>query len=357
MCGHHHILTIINVKMESDSNDLCTVTNESHAILRQSHPAWIRCKHCREYLTEVIDLTNTSPRQCSLPTRSNLSESSSVQTSTQSVGLFAAMRTAKQARSDSIESTKMVKKSSSITINLVLLGAYMVNISFGGLSVSKYTKVLVLRRYYGHQVLLDEVFNDYEELVQFLLRTTKTGKEWIQKSWRICAGYSTGNGCNITELNGDLSEVVHVRALAGLINQGGKLEKSSVTIHLVHVIEEDEEETKEKKRDEKGTHAVEGVQDQVKHVQTKTKTRTKSKKQGQEKVDEVEQELEGTSKKKGKVALKVPFEMDTRKTTRKRSRTELSEDWIDGERVEKQIVVRDEDVTDEDEDLLSPTDL
>src|SRR6266699_5235351 len=225
------------------------------------------------------------------------------------------MRTAKQARSDSIESTKMVKKSSSITINLVFLGVYIVNISFGRLSVPKYTKVLVLRRYHGHQILLDEVFNDHEEFVQFLLRTTKTGEKWIRKNWRICTGYSTGNSCNIIELNGDLSEVIYVRTLAELINQRGKLEKSSITIHLVHVIEEDEKETKEKKRDEKGTYAVEGVQGQVRHVQTKTKTRTKSKKQGQEKVDEVEQELGGRSKKKGKVALKVPFEMDTRKTT------------------------------------------
>ncbi len=274
--------------MESDSNDLCTVTNESHTILRQSHPTWIRCKHCREYFTEVIDLTNISPRQYSLPTRSNLSKSSSIQTNIQSVGLFVVIRTAKQTRSNSIESTKIVKKSSSITINLVFLGVYIVNISFGRLSVPKYTKVLVLRRYHGHQILLDEVFNDHEEFVQFLLRTTKTGEKWIRKNWRICTGYSTGNSCNIIELNGDLSEVIYVRTLAELINQRGKLEKSSITIHLVHMIEEDEKETKEKKRDEKETYTVEGVQGQIRHVQTKTKIRIKSKKQRQKKVDKVE---------------------------------------------------------------------
>ncbi len=67
--------------------------------------------------------------------------------------------------SNSIESIKIVKKSFSITINLVLLGVYIVNISFGGLSVLKYTKVFVLRWYHSHQILLDEVFNDYKELV------------------------------------------------------------------------------------------------------------------------------------------------------------------------------------------------
>ncbi len=53
------------------------------------------------------------------------------------------MHIVKQTQSDSIKSIKIVKKSFSITINLGFLGVYMVNISFGGLSVFKYTKVLV----------------------------------------------------------------------------------------------------------------------------------------------------------------------------------------------------------------------
>ncbi len=88
----------------------------------------------------------------------------------------------KQVRSDNIESTKIMKKSSSITINLILFDIYIVNISFDELSILKYTKVLVFYRYYNHQILLDEVFNNYKKLVQFLLKTIKTGEKWIRKS-------------------------------------------------------------------------------------------------------------------------------------------------------------------------------
>jgi len=57
------------------------------------------------------------------------------------------------------------------------------------------------------------------------------------------------------------------------------------------------------------------------------------------------------------VALKIPFEMDIKKTTRKRNCIELSEDWIDRKQMKKQIVVKDKDTTDENEDFPSLIDL
>ncbi len=57
------------------------------------------------------------------------------------------------------------------------------------------------------------------------------------------------------------------------------------------------------------------------------------------------------------MALKIPFEINTKKIIRKRNRTKLLEDWIGRERMEKQIVVRDKDTTDEDEDLPNLIDL
>ncbi len=60
------------------------------------------------------------------------------------------MRIAKQTRSNNIESIKIINKSSSIIINLILLDIYIVNILFGGLSVLKYIKVVIFRRYYNH---------------------------------------------------------------------------------------------------------------------------------------------------------------------------------------------------------------
>ena len=152
-----------------------------------------------------------------------------------------------------------MKKSFSIIINLVFLGVYIVNISFDRLLIPKYTKVLIFRRYYSHQVLLNKVFNDYKELVQFLLKTIKTNKEWIQKSQRICIKYSTGNGYNIIKLNDDLSEVVYIRVLARLINQKGKLEKSSITIYLIYIIEENKKNTKKKKRNKKRIYTIEDI--------------------------------------------------------------------------------------------------
>ena len=62
-------------------------------------------------------------------------------------------------------------------------------------------------------------------------------------------------------------------------------------------------------------------------------------------------------KKKGKVVLKVLFEIDIKKIIRKRNCIELLKDWIGKERMEKQIVVKDEDITDKDEDFLSFIDL
>ncbi len=74
-------------------------------------------------------------------------------------------------------------------------------------------------------------------------------------------------------------------------------------------------------------------------------------------MDEIEQELERTSKKKRKMVLKVPFEMNIKKTTRKRSYIKLLEDWIDKERIKKQIVVRNEDIIDKNEDFPNLIDL
>ncbi len=70
-------------------------------------------------------------------------------------------------------------------------------------------------------------------------------------------------------------------------------------------------------------------------------------------MDQVEQEFKETSKKKEKMALKVPFEIDIKKTTRKRNRIELSEDWIGKKQIEKQIIVRDGDITDKKEGFPS----
>ena len=53
------------------------------------------------------------------------------------------------------------------------------------------------------------------------------------------------------------------------------------------------------------------------------------------------------------MVLKVPFEIDTKKTIRKRSRTKLLEDWIGKKRIKKQIVVKDEDIIDKDKDFPS----
>ncbi len=74
-------------------------------------------------------------------------------------------------------------------------------------------------------------------------------------------------------------------------------------------------------------------------------------------MDEIEQELERTSKKKRKMVLKVPFEMNIKKTTRKRSYIKLLEDWIDKERIKKQIVVRNKDIIDKNEDFPNLIDL
>ncbi len=51
------------------------------------------------------------------------------------------------------------------------------------------------------------------------------------------------------------------------------------------------------------------------------------------------------------MALKISFEIDTKKTTRKRNRIKLLKDWIDREQIEKQIVVKDEDTTDKNKDF------
>ncbi len=68
ICSYYHhiymviiiILIIINVKIESDSKDLCIIINESYIILYQSYLIWIRCKYCKEYFIEVVDLINIS---------------------------------------------------------------------------------------------------------------------------------------------------------------------------------------------------------------------------------------------------------------------------------------------------------
>ncbi len=53
------------------------------------------------------------------------------------------------------------------------------------------------------------------------------------------------------------------------------------------------------------------------------------------------------------MALKILFKIDTRKITQKRSCTKLLKDWIDRERMEKQIVVKNEDTMDKNEDFPS----
>ena len=62
-------------------------------------------------------------------------------------------------------------------------------------------------------------------------------------------------------------------------------------------------------------------------------------------------------KKKGKVVLKVLFEIDIKKIIRKRNCIELLKDWIGKERMEKQIVVKDENTINKNENLSNLIDL
>ena len=57
------------------------------------------------------------------------------------------------------------------------------------------------------------------------------------------------------------------------------------------------------------------------------------------------------------MVLKILFEMNIKKTIWKRNRIELLKDWIDKKRIKKQIVVKDEDITDKNKDFLSFVDL
>ncbi len=152
-----------------------------------------------------------------------------------------------------------MKKSSSIIINLIFLSIYIINILFNRFLIFKYTKVFIFHRYYNYQILLNEIFNNYKKLIQFLLKTIKIDEEQIRKNWCICIGYSIGNGYNIIELNNDLSEIVYICILVELINQRRKLEKSFVIIYLVYMIEEDEKKTKKKKQNKKRIYMVESI--------------------------------------------------------------------------------------------------
>ncbi len=62
-------------------------------------------------------------------------------------------------------------------------------------------------------------------------------------------------------------------------------------------------------------------------------------------------------KKKRKEVLKILFEINIKRTIRKRNRIELLEDWIDKKRMKKQIVVKDENIINENEDFPNPIDL
>jgi len=57
------------------------------------------------------------------------------------------------------------------------------------------------------------------------------------------------------------------------------------------------------------------------------------------------------------VVLKILFEINIKRTIRKRNRIELLEDWIDKKRMKKQIVVKDENIINENEDFPNPIDL
>jgi len=57
------------------------------------------------------------------------------------------------------------------------------------------------------------------------------------------------------------------------------------------------------------------------------------------------------------MALKISFEMNIKKTTRKRNCIELLKDWIGKERMEKQIVVKDENTINKNENLSNLIDL
>src|SRR6266699_2972486 len=128
-------------------------THMNHVIiLYQSYPTWIRCKHCKKYLIKIIDLTNTLLQQYLFPIYLNLNKNIFIQTNIQSIGFFATIRIKKQTRFNNIKSIKIIKKSFSIIINLVLLNIYIVNISFDGLSVLKYTKIFIFYWYYNYQI-------------------------------------------------------------------------------------------------------------------------------------------------------------------------------------------------------------
>ncbi len=60
-------------------------------------------------------------------------------------------------------------------------------------------------------------------------------------------------------MNDNLFEIIYIYILTELINQRKKLEKSSIIIHLIYMIEKDEKKTKMKKRDKKRIYTVEDI--------------------------------------------------------------------------------------------------
>ncbi len=62
-------------------------------------------------------------------------------------------------------------------------------------------------------------------------------------------------------------------------------------------------------------------------------------------------------RKKKKVVLKIPFEIDIKKTTQKQNHTKLSENWIVKKRIKKLIIVKNKNAINKDKDFLNLIDL
>jgi hypothetical protein len=231
-----------------------------------------------------------------------------------------------------MDATKVEKKKASVSITVVLLAAWFTSTEFEDFEIKKYTKIQQINKYGPYNVILDQSFVDHQDMIEFFFRLIKETGSLARPPWRIIGGATAGNGCYITELSGDMSGVVHLRTLVGMILQaGGK--KDSIVVHLVKESQVAEEPTTKskpgkgkKKEDDEDTPLIKPKPKDKKLIKSEPGEKKQTGNIKSSKLDTIE--VKPIIKQERELNLDpsrlVPFEMNTRKTTRKRSWTDLS---------------------------------
>lgn len=340
---------------------ICPIDGKRHADIKSKHPTWKLCPECGLDLSPVahlvIDLTespqqDTPPRSTSDDPRTRVYSPALTAPASDSFAEYT--KVAIRERAKSVQQTKQHKQPLIAMIQLKLYIGVCQMIECGGLLVRKYTSIQELRKFNHRPFTLHDEYATHSDLLCTTLEQYNLDKDILVLDWRIISSVTLGNGPSTTEIGQKPDTLVSFRKILDTVYPGQEEKQYALCLVTDSIVEEHEEGKKGQGSTRKGRHGR--VKKEEVHDSSSIELRTvkpikrpKTEKAGKMEHDRIKVEQDsmkveqdsikiedgsikvehggtdlGQDKSLGSQENTVPFEMNTRRTTRKRSHTGLS---------------------------------